>query len=122
LGVPGPSRVVTRTRLVDYYSAPDGSGLADTVARTYFSPNTLPRPTRVGGETKPELARPQPALPTRLNLMAASRDDGTTLRASDGTCLARYKVESSVVTFHLDDECMLEQLAVLLPEIAAYET
>lgn len=122
LGVPTPARVITREHLRDYFSATDGSGLADLVARTYFSPNTLPEPTRVGGETKPKLVRPQPALPSRLNLMAASREDGTTLRSSDGTCLARYRVEHGVVTFQLDDDCMLEQIGVLLPEIAAYET
>ncbi len=122
LGVPAPSRVVTRPHLHDYFSNANGDGLADVVARSYFSPNTLPRTTRVGGETKPELVRPQPPLPTRLNLMAASREDGTTLRTKDGTCLTRYKVERGVLSFSLDDECMLEQAAVILPEVAAYET
>jgi hypothetical protein len=121
LGVPAPSRVITRQHLRDYFSNAEGTGLADATARTYFSPGTLPQPARVGGDTRPHLVRPQPALPARLNLMAASRDDGTTLR--DGsTCLARYKVEHGVVRFHLDDECMLEQIGVILPEVAAYET
>jgi hypothetical protein len=40
----------------------------------------------------------------------------------DGTCLARYKVEHGVLAFSLDDDCMLEQIAVILPEVAAYET
>jgi hypothetical protein len=53
--------------------------------------------------------------------MAANRDDGTTLRAASGVCLARYRVEHDVLSFSLDDDCMLEQLAVLLPEVAAYE-
>lgn len=122
LGVPAPSRVITREHMHDFFSANDGGGLADIVARAYFSPNTLPQPTRVGDETKPKLARPQPSLPTRLNLMAASREDGTTLRNQAGTCLARYKVDHGVLSFSLDDECMLEQIAVLLPEVAAYET
>jgi hypothetical protein len=122
LGVPGPSRVVTRARMHDFFSAPDGTGLADMISRSYFSPHTLPQSTRVGDETKPKLARPQPALPSRLNLMAASREDGTTLRAQDGTCLARYKVEHGVVSFSLDDDCMLEQVTAILPEVAAYET
>jgi hypothetical protein len=122
LGVPVPSRVITRAHLHDFFTAKDGSGLADTIARTYFSPNTLPKPARVGDETKPQLVRPQPGLPTRLNLMAASREDGTTLRAQDNTCLARYKVERGVLSFNLDDECMLEQVAAILPEVAAYET
>jgi hypothetical protein len=122
LGVPAPSRVITRQHMHDYFSSSDGTGLADIVAKSYFSPNTLPEPARVGGETKPRLVRPQPALPSRLNLMAASRENGTTLRANNGTCLARYKVDKGVLSFHLDDECMLEQVAVILPEVAAYET
>jgi hypothetical protein len=121
LGVPAPSRVITRTKLHDFFSASDGTGLADWVARTFFSTNTLPENTRVGDDTKPRLVRPQPALPSRLNLMAASRDDGTTLRAQDGTCLSRYKVDRGMLSFTLDDECMLEQIALILPEVAAYE-
>jgi hypothetical protein len=54
--------------------------------------------------------------------MAASREDGTTLRNQGGTCLARYKVEHGVLSFNLDDDCMLEQVTAILPEVAAYET
>lgn len=122
LGVPGPSRTVTRSHLRDFVTSKDGGGLADVIARGYFSPNTLPRPARVSGEVKPRLVRPQPALPARLNLMAANRDDGTTLRSPAGICLARYRVEHDVLTFSIDDDCALEQLAVILPEVAAYET
>jgi hypothetical protein len=122
LGVPAPSRVITRLHLHDFFSNTEGTGLADAISRTYFSPGTLPQPTRVGGETRPRLVRPQPMLPSRLNLMAASRDEGTTLRGDGSICLARYKVEHGVVSFHLDDECMLEQVGAILPEVAAYET
>lgn len=122
LGVPAPSRVVTRTHLHDFFSAPDGTGLADQIARSYFSSNTMPHAVRVGGDARPELVRAQPELPPRLNLMAASREDGTTLRDKAGTCLARYKVDHGVLSFSTDDECMLEQIAVILPEVAAYET
>ena len=121
LGVPAPSRTITRTHLRDYFSSKDGGGLADVIARSYFSPGTLPEPTHVGSDIKPRLVRPQPALPARLNLMAANRDDGTTLRTASGTCLARYRVERDTVTFSLDDDCMLEQLAYILPEVSAYE-
>lgn len=122
LGVPGPSRTITRTHLRDYITSKDGGGLADVIARSYFSPNTLPEPTRISGEAKPHLARPQPALPARLNIMAANRDDGTTLRSPSGTCLARYRVEHDILTFSLDDDCLLDQLSVILPEVTAYET
>lgn len=121
LGVPGPSRTITRPHLRDYFSSKDGGGLADVIARSYFSPNTLPEPTHVGSDIRPRLVRPQPALPSRLNLMAANRDDGTTLRTASGICLARYRVERDMVTFSLDDDCMLEQLAQILPEVTAYE-
>jgi hypothetical protein len=121
LGVPGPSRVVTRTKLRDFFTAKDGGGLADRIAHSYFSPNTLPMTTRLEGDVKPRLVRAQPALPARLNLMAASREEGTMLRDATGVCMARYRVEHSVLSFSIDDECMLEQLAQILPEVAAYE-
>jgi hypothetical protein len=54
--------------------------------------------------------------------MAANRDDGTTLRSPSGTCLARYRIEHDLLTFSIDDDCMLEQLSVILPEVAAYES
>jgi len=121
LGVPAPSRTVSRSHLRDFFSTKDGGGLADEIARSYFSPNTLPEPTRVSADTRPKLRRPQPALPARLNLMAANRDEGTTLRNAAGVCLARYRVERDQLTFAIDDDCALEQLAVILPEVSAYE-
>ena len=68
------------------------------------------------------MARTKPALPARLNLMAAGREEGATLRNADGICLARYHVDKSILSFNLDDDCVLEQLAVIMPEVAAYET
>jgi hypothetical protein len=123
LGVPAPSRVVTRTRIRDFFSTTDGQGLADLVARSYFSPNTLPARTRIGDKTfSPKLARPQPTVPARLNLMAATRDEGTMMRDKAGVCLARYRVEHGAVEFWMDDECMLEQVTAVLPEVSAFET
>ena len=122
LGVPAPSRVITRQHLRDYFTTTDGQGLADAISTGYFSSNTLPAPTRVGSDTKPKLARPLPALPAKLNLMAATREDGTTLRNPAGVCLARYHVDHGVVSFHLDDDCMLEQVTAILPEVTAFET
>ncbi|MBA3396108.1 MAG: hypothetical protein H0T89_25995 [Deltaproteobacteria bacterium] len=122
LGVPAPSRVVTRTRLRDFFSSRDGQGLADQISRSYFSSNTLPKHSRVGDDSKPALRRPAPTLPARLNLMAASRDEGTLLRNAAGVCLARYRVDHGVLGFSFDDECALEQVTAILPEVAAYET
>ncbi len=122
LGVPAPSRTITRSHLRDYFTSKDGGGLADVIERSYFSPNTLPRSSRVSNDSKPKLVRPMPALPARLNIMAANRDEGTLLRDAAGTCLARYRVDHDVLTFSLDDDCILEQLVAILPEVAAYET
>jgi hypothetical protein len=109
--------------LRDFFSTPDGQGLADLVARSYFSKHTLPANTRIGGNRfQPKLARTQPTVPERLNLMAATREEGTMLRDKAGTCVARYRVERSVVEFWLDDECMLEQVTAVLPEVSAFET
>ena len=120
LGVPGPSRVITRNRLRDYFTTPDGNGLADLIERSYFSPNTLPESSRVVRDMRPRLVRPLPVVPTRLNLVSASREE-TTLRDAKNVCLARYRVEHDVLEFSLDDECLLEQIAVILPEVAAFE-
>jgi hypothetical protein len=133
LGVPAPGRVVTRTRLADFFRADlrgvaanevRPPGLADWVATHFFSPGTLPEDTRVGsgGTVTPKLARSSPALPGKLNLMAATQEGGTTLKDEHGMCLARYEVEHGVLRFDLDDECLLEQIAVILPEVAAFET
>ena len=121
LGVPAPSRTITRTHLVEYFTSKAGDGLADITERTYFSANTLPAPSRVSKDEKPKLARPLPVPPSRLNVMAANRDEGTTLRTKDGTCLARYRVQDDVLRFAVDDDCMLDQLSTILPEVAAYE-
>jgi len=121
LGVPEPDKVITRTRVRDFFTTRGGTGLADVTARSYFSANTLPGVSRIN-EERPILVKAQPALPGRLNLMAASRGEGTTLRDAQGTCLARYKVESGLLGWAIDDDCVLEQLAVILPTVAAYET
>lgn len=122
LGAPAPGRIVTRTHLRDYFTAKDGTGLADVIAASYFSPNTLPAAAKVGDDAKPALARPKPTLPARLNLMAASREDGATVRNPAGVCLARYRVEHDLMTFSLDDDCMLEEVSAILPEVSAFET
>lgn len=116
LGVPAPDHAITRAHLREYFD-----GLALDISQSYFSPNTLPAPTRVGTVTRPKLARPLPALPDRLNLMAASREEGTTVRDAAGTCLAKYKVEHGVLSFWIDDDCMLEEIAAILPDVASYE-
>jgi hypothetical protein len=123
VGVPAPARVVTRPALRLFFTSKDGDGLADETARRWFSAYTLPGATRIGtgGRTvQPPLARPQPAPPTRLNLMAAGQAHGTTLDDGHGACLARYRVERGVLSFWLDDDCMLAEAGAILPEVSSY--
>ncbi len=123
LGVPGPTRVVTRTTVRGFFTNPEGTGLADVIGSRFFSAGTLPADTAVGsGDAAPKLARAKPIVPARLNLMAAGRDEGTTLKSETGVCLARYRVERNTLEFFFDDACLLEQAQVILPEVAAYET
>jgi hypothetical protein len=124
LGVPGPGRLVTRTTLRAFFTSKDGTGLADEIGASYFSANTLPADQLLGaGDTPPvKLARPKPEVPARLNLMAAGRDEGTTLKNERGVCLARYRVDHNNREFFLDDACLLEQAQAILPEVAAFET
>ncbi len=127
LGVPAPSRVITRTSLRAFFTNPEGTGLADLIGSRYFSAGTLPADTLIGsgglgsGQTAPRLARAKPALPARLNLMAAARDEGTTLKGESGVCLSRYRVERNTLEFFFDDACLLEQAQAILPEVAAYQ-
>ena len=127
LGVPAPARVVTRTTLRDFFTSKDGGGLADITAGHWFSAYTLPHPTRITAEggrsqVRPQLSRPAPVPPARLNLMAASGDDGATLDDAAGVCLARYRVTRGVLTWSLDDACLLEQATAILPEVASFQT
>jgi len=127
LGVPAPSTKVSRPRLRAFFTSPDGTGLADVTSKRWFSAHTLPAPVQItgaGGRTQLaiELARPQPAPPARLNLMAASQDQGATLHDAAGMCLARYRVDHGVLTWSLDDECLLEQAGAILPEVAGFAT
>jgi hypothetical protein len=124
LGVPAPKRVVTRTSLRGFFTNAEGTGLADVTASRYFSSGTLPQPTAVATADGPVpvLVRPAPKVPRRLNLMAAARDEGSTLKDDRGVCLARYRVERNTLLFFLDDACMLEQAQVILPEVASFQT
>jgi hypothetical protein len=123
LGVPSPARVVTRESVEAFFTNATGTGLADLTAASYFSLHTMPSPAAVtaGSASGALLARPAPALPKQLNLMAASRGDGATLRNDRHICLARYRVANGKVSFFTDDDCQLEQITALLPEVASFE-
>jgi hypothetical protein len=129
LGVPAPSRVVNATTLRGFFTNAEQTGLADLTAARWFSAYTLPRSVRIGNEHRRSdlgekltrsLRRAEPAVPTRLNLVAAQKEAGVEVRNTDGVCLARYRVEDDVLSWFTDDECALEQLGAILPETAAY--
>jgi hypothetical protein len=125
LGVPGADPV-KRASLKAFFTDADGKGLADWTASTFFSASTLPRPVRVGNHDElasrqaAALVKPAPALPSRLNLLAASGDDAATLQNDAGVCLARYHVDKGVVRFTTDDDCMLAQVDAILPQVVGY--
>jgi hypothetical protein len=124
LGVPGADPV-KRPTLQSFFTDPDGKGLADITAASYFSAGTMPRPLRVGSSNDvadrqaKALVRPAPALPVRLNLLAATGDEAATL-STGGVCRARYRVDRGVVRFSTDDACMLEQVDEILPTVVGY--
>jgi len=123
VGVPGPERVITRPTLRAFFTNDQHDGLADVTAMRWFSAYTLPGTVRIGtgGRTvSPPLVKPQPAPPTRLNLMAASQPQGTTLDDGHGVCLARYRVDRGMLSFWLDDDCMLAEVGAILPEVSSY--
>ena len=124
-GVPAPSRVITRNVLRDFYTNAAHDGLADVTATHWFSEYTLPHDFSTyaskGDAAHASLARPLPALPARLNLMAATGADGATLHDAAGVCLARYRAQHGNVSFFLDDACRLEQVANILPLVASYQ-
>ena len=128
LGVPGAG-AIARPTLRAFFTDPDGKGLADLTASTWFSSGTLPRPVRLGtgkerdvlpARLAASLRKPAPALPSRLNLLAAGTDDGATLEGPSGVCRARYRVDKGVLRFSTDDECLLAQVDAILPQAVGY--
>lgn len=138
LGVPAASTIVTSKTLRGFFvTAPaagaDGGdatpGLASWTASHFFTPSTLPRSVPAGRLPRDKLAqalaaalrRPSPTVPARLSLVTAGQPEGATLRDDKRICLARYRVDHGSLSWSLDDECLLEQAAAILPVTAGYE-
>jgi hypothetical protein len=128
LGVPSAA-AIARPTLRAFFTDPDGKGLADLTATSWFSASTLPRPVRLGTGKERDvlpsrlaaaLVKPAPALPSRMNLLAAATDDGATLDDAAGVCRARYRVDKGVLRFSSDDDCLLEQIDAILPQVVGY--
>jgi len=131
LGVPAPDGKVTAPDLRSFFTADDQSGLADRTAARWFSFGTLPRSRRLPRKLTPQtldrliagsLRRPAPRPLPSLDLFAAAKPGGARLVDDQGICVARYRVVKSQLRWFLDDDCMLEQVGVILPRVAAYST
>jgi hypothetical protein len=130
LGVPAPAAAsVSATDLRAFFTTSAGTGLADLTVRRWFSRYTLPGAVRVhagmGSSQIAErlqraLARPFPAPPRRLDLEAA-RTGSAVVRDDAGVCLANYRLDDrGRLRWFMDDECMNEQIAAILPVVAAH--
>ena len=127
LGVPAPAKVVGDRPLRAFFTARDGSGLADRTARSWFSEGTLPRELELGGNSRGALQRlartvlrPAPVPPADLDLEAATSEAGGELSDKRGACLARYRVENRRLSWSIDDACALEQVTAILPTVSGY--
>lgn len=128
LGVPPPAKVVDDRPLRAFFTAKDGTGLADLTSRSWFSADTLPGPIDLGGDPRGalrahmagSLKRPSPAPPASLDLGAAAGERGATLENSRGVCLARYQVRAHRLSWFTDDDCELAQVTAILPTVGGY--
>jgi hypothetical protein len=131
LGVPPPSMEITAPGLRGFFTTDKSTGLADRTSQRFFSAYTLPRSIRVrpgagshamGSVLQSSLVRARPAPLPRLDLEAARSGAGARLVDDQGVCVANYQMRQNLLSWHMDAECMAEQAAVLLPEVAAYST
>jgi hypothetical protein len=130
LGVAAPSREVAFTRIDDFFTSIDGTGLAQWTAGGFFSSGTLPgtiavepraRAVQLAERIAGALDLPNPApLAAGLDLIGAGKPGGATLVDDSGVCLARYEIRSYELQWSTDDDCQLEQIAIILPEVSAY--
>jgi hypothetical protein len=127
LGVPAPEKPEKRDRWRTFFTAEDGTGLADVTATRWYSLGTLPgevvvrssaRADEILGRVKETLRFPSPA-PTEINLKRAESDEGGVVRA-DGVCLATYRLRDERLWFELPDDCVAEQLGAILPVVGGY--
>lgn len=129
LGIPEPADAPTISSLAAFFSNSEGTGLADITERSYFSGGTLPDATNVQrnagasvlqARIQARLRRPEPSPPPRLDAVAARNRKGATWADERGVCLTRYQWELGKVRFWIDDDCALQQLEAILPQVGAY--
>ncbi|MSP16393.1 MAG: hypothetical protein EXR73_07270 [Myxococcales bacterium] len=126
LGIAPATRLLSRTRLRDHFTAADRLGLADHTSARYFSLGTLPAPLELSRRdsalTVVDRLRTASRFPLpasfALDLVAAARAEGAVLRDADGVCLAHYRLARRRLNFSLPPDCATEQLAAILPDVA----
>lgn len=134
LGVPAAATIPSRPTFRAFFTAAGddvaSAGLADWTAAHFFSEGTLPRAVELGNKDRRaraaalarSLRRAAPVVSLNsLHLVTGSQHQGTTLRDARGTCLARYHLDRGALSWSTDDDCELEQAAVILPVTAGYE-
>ena len=127
LGIPHVDKPVRATSLGDFFTNSSRTGLADITAASWFSHTTLPgsvgAPERGGNlvaRVNKALRRPRPVGPSRIDIPAAKTPRGRRYANAQGVCLARYRIARDRLTWSMDDDCVLEQLAVILPMVVNY--
>jgi hypothetical protein len=129
LGIPGAASAAEAKSVRALFTAEDGSGLADRTASGWFSAHTLPKSINVPPRRKTSVLakrlasavqRAAPAPSNTLDLRAARGSKGASLTNAQGTCLARYRVLDDTLQWSLDDDCVLDQLQSILPQVVSY--
>ena len=129
LGVPGPRQAIERPSVEAFFTARDRGGLADRTALSWFSAYTLPRAITLrpgtgskalGDRLVRSVVRPHPAPLPQLDFQSARESSGARLVNDDGICVASYQLRQSILSWYLEDDCLAEQVAMLLPEVSNY--
>ncbi|GAB4529831.1 MAG: hypothetical protein Tsb0020_46550 [Haliangiales bacterium] len=144
LGIPAPTASdalrdarerVEADGILQFFTNDNHTGLADRTSERWFSAYTLPKSTNIYAGMRAEainatlaasLARPLPAIPSvpawGIDFDAARRGHAR-LENTDGVCMANYQLsDHDRLSWHLDDPCVNEQLAAILPEVTAYSS
>ncbi len=74
----------------------------------------------IGGRLDKSLRRAAPAPLNTLDLASARHPRGARLVNANGVCVARYRLRKRMLSWSLDDECIIEQLRVILPRVASF--
>jgi hypothetical protein len=118
---------VTRQRLLDYFSSPSWSGLADTTAVGHFSPGTLPPPLKVlpdadRNELRDRLTRKLPLSQPALGLIdVACAGRRTCYLGGQRRPLLAYTLDRKrQLRFFLDRRCHAAAARQLLPRAVAF--